>query len=97
LAREELKGGQNKLDVDKDGEKVEEGEEMSDKDKELAARKKPYNDITQADVLDARGVDLDEVKIAGAKMNEGRLSIAKLLESIEEEEKNAEGEVKKKV
>ena len=78
IAREELHGGQKKLDVDKDGEiegsdlaalragkKVEEGEEMSD-------------------------------KIAGAKMNEGRMSIAKLLESIAEEE-IAKSEVKKKV
>lgn len=97
MAREELKGGQSKLDVDKDGEieagdlaalragkKVEEGEEMSDKDKKFAALAEPKDKITYAD------------KIAGAKMNEGRLSIAKLLESIEEEE-NAEGEVKKKV
>jgi 2-hydroxychromene-2-carboxylate isomerase len=94
VAREELEGSD--LAALRAGKKVKEGEEMSDKDKELAARKKPYNDITQADVLDARGVDLDEDKIAGAKMNEGRLSIAKLLESIEEEE-NAEVEVKKKV
>jgi len=97
MAREELKGGQSKLDVDKDGEieasdlaalragkKVKEGEEMSDKDKKFAALAEPKDKITYAD------------KIAGAKMNEGRLSIAKLLESIEEEE-SAEGEVKKKV
>jgi hypothetical protein len=35
-------------------------EEMSDRDKELAAMKPPYDEITQGDVLDARGVDLDE-------------------------------------
>jgi hypothetical protein len=97
MTREELKGGQKKLDVDKDGEiessdlaslragkKVEEGEEMSDKDKKFAALAEPKDKITYAD------------KIAGAKMNEGKLSIAKLLESIEEEE-NANSEVKKKV
>ncbi len=96
MAREELKGGQKKLDVDKDGEieasdlaalrggkKVEEGEEMTDKDKKFAALAEPKDKITYAD------------KIAGAKMNEGRMSIAKLLESLEEE--NAESEVKKKV
>jgi hypothetical protein len=97
MTREELKGGQKKLDVDKDGEiessdlaslragkKVEEGEEMSDKDEKFAALAEPKDKITYAD------------KIAGAKMNEGKLSIAKLLESIEEEE-NANSEVKKKV
>ena len=65
-------------------EEFEEGEEMSDKDKKFAALAEPKDKITYAD------------KIAGAKMNEGRLSIAKLLESIEEEE-NANSEVKKKV
>lgn len=97
IAREELHGGQKKLDVDKDGEiegsdlaalragkKVEEGEEMSDKDKKFAALAEPKDKITYAD------------KIAGAKMNEGRMSIAKLLESIAEEE-IAKSEVKKKV
>ena len=97
MAREELKGGQFKLDVDKDGEikgsdlaalragkKVEEAEEMSDKDKKFAALAEPKDKITYAD------------KIAGAKMNEGKMSIAKLLESIDEEE-NAKSEVKKKV
>ena len=97
MTREELKGGQKKLDVDKDGEiessdlaslrggkKVEEGEEMSDKDEKFAALAEPKDKITYAD------------KIAGAKMNESKLSIAKLLESIEEEE-NANSEVKKKV
>jgi hypothetical protein len=97
MAREELKGGQSKLDVDKDGEiegsdlaalragkKVEEAEEMSDKDEKFAALAEPKDKITYAD------------KIAGAKMNEGKMSIAKLLESITEEE-IAKSEVKKKV
>jgi hypothetical protein len=35
-------------------------EEMSDRDKELAAMKPPYDKVTRKDVLDARGVDLGE-------------------------------------
>ena len=40
--------------------RYDEEEKMSARNKELAARKKPFDKITQADVLDARGVDLDE-------------------------------------
>jgi len=96
---EELKGGQSKLDKNENGKSMEEAEEMSGKDKELAAKRKPFNKITQADVLDARGVDLDE-ELYG---DQDKLDVAdfKAISSMEESIKRLdalfEGELKKKV
>jgi hypothetical protein len=83
-------------------------EEMSAKNKDLAAKRKPFNKITQADVLDARGVDLDEELHGGQhKLDvakpKGKLTKADFdaLNSMEESIKRLdallEGELKKKV
>lgn len=52
--------------LQRDSELNEEGEEMSDRDKELAAMKPPFDEITQADVLAARGVKFEEESIEEA-------------------------------
>lgn len=102
MTREELKGGQKKLDVNKNGkldaddfkklrgEKkgMEEGE-MTAKEKKFAALAEPKDKITYAD------------KIAGAKkgeLKESKLSILRALKKMDSIiESLTEGEVKKKV
>ena len=103
MAKEELKGGQKKLDVNKNGKLdaddfkklragkkgMEEGEEMTAKEKKFAALAEPKDKITYAD------------KIAGAKkgdVKESKLSILNALKDIDSIiDSIAEGEVKKKV
>jgi len=104
IAKEELKGSQKKLDVAEPkgeltaadfkklraGKKgMEEGEEMTAKEKKFAALAEPKNKITYAD------------KIAGAKkgdVKESKLSILSALKDFDSIiDSIAEGEVKKKV
>jgi hypothetical protein len=102
MTKEELKGGQKKLDVNKNGkldaddfkqlrgEKkgMEEGE-MTPKEKKFAALAEPKDKITYAD------------KIAGAKkgeVKESKLSILNALKNMDSIiDSLTEGEVKKKV
>lgn len=88
MAKEELHGGQKKLDVNKNGkldaddfkklrgekESVEEAEEMTDKEKKFAALAEPKDKITYAD------------KIAGAKkgVNESKMSIMTAMDKMDE-------------
>jgi len=103
ITKEELKGGQKKLDVNKNGkldaddfkklrgEKkgMEEGEEMTAKQKKFAALAEPKDKITYAD------------KIAGAKKGEVKESKLSILNAIKNMDaiidSLTEGEVKKKV
>lgn len=103
IAKEELKGGQKKLDVNKNGKLdaddfkklrggkkgMEEGEEMTAKEKKFAALAEPKDKITFAD------------KIAGAKkgeIKESKLSILNALKNMDAIiDSLTEGEVKKKV
>lgn len=101
IAREELHGGQEKLDVNKNGKLdgddfkklragkkgMEEGEEMTAKEKKFAALAEPKDKITYAD------------KIAGAKkgVNESKLSISKAIENLDQLIDNLTEGLKKKV
>lgn len=100
MAREELKGNQSKLDVNKNGKldsddfsKLRAGkkgmEEMTDKEKSFAALAEPKDKITYAD------------KIAGAKkegLSEHKLSILKAMDSMDAIiDSLTEGKIKKKV
>ena len=101
MTREELHGGQEKLDVNKNGKLdgddfkklragkkgMEEGEEMTAKEKKFAALAEPKDKITYAD------------KIAGAKkgVNESKLSISKAIENLDQLIDNLTEGLKKKV
>jgi hypothetical protein len=103
IAKEELHGGQKKLDINKNGKLdaddfkklkagkkgMEEGEEMTAKEKKFAALAEPKDKITYAD------------KITGAKkgnIKESKFSITNALKDIDSIiDGIVEGEVKKKV